>query len=76
MPGPGYVEPVIGVDDVRAAAERLRGVAARTPVLASRTLDEAAGATLFLKAECFQRGGSFKIRGAYNRIASIEPGEL
>jgi threo-3-hydroxy-L-aspartate ammonia-lyase len=62
---------VIGIDDVRDAAKRLRGVAARTPVLRSRTLDERCGASVHLKAEVFQRGGAFKFRGAYNRIRRL-----
>ena len=63
--------PVIELDDVRAAADRLRGVANRTPVLTSRTLDGVVGAAVHVKAECFQRGGAFKFRGAYNKIASL-----
>jgi threonine dehydratase len=62
-------------DDVRAAAERLRGVAHRTPVVTSRTLDAQAGARAFLKAENLQRIGAFKFRGAYNRIAQLDPEE-
>ncbi|MGE5692000.1 MAG: pyridoxal-phosphate dependent enzyme [Pseudomonadota bacterium] len=57
--------------DVEAAAVRLRGVAHRTPVFTSRTLDAVAGGRVFLKAESFQRGGAFKFRGAYNAIASL-----
>jgi threonine dehydratase len=64
---------VVGIEDVRAAAGRLRGIAHRTPVLTSRTLDGIAGATVLAKAECFQRGGAFKFRGAYNAIASLDP---
>jgi len=67
---------VIGLEDVRAAAARLRGVASVTPVLTARTLDETVGATVFLKAEVYQRGGAFKIRGAYNGIACLSPAEL
>jgi threonine dehydratase len=59
--------------DVRAAAERLRGVAHRTPVVTSRTLDARTGAQVFLKCENLQRMGAFKFRGAYNRIAQLEP---
>ena len=59
------------IDDVRAAAERLRGVTHRTPVLRSRTLDERTGATVALKAENLQRIGAFKLRGAYNHLASL-----
>jgi len=65
----------LSLDDVRAAAERLSGIAHRTPVLTSRTLDERTGATAFLKAECLQRGGAFKFRGAYNMISSLGPEE-
>jgi threonine dehydratase len=60
-------------DDVRAAAQRLRGVAHRTPVVTSRTLDERTGARVFLKAESLQRIGAFKFRGAYNTIAQLTP---
>jgi threo-3-hydroxy-L-aspartate ammonia-lyase len=63
--------PVIELADVEAAAGRLRGVANRTPVLTSRTLDGVVGASVHLKAECFQRGGAFKFRGAYNKISSL-----
>jgi threonine dehydratase len=63
--------PVIDLDDVQAAARRIEGVAHRTPVFTSRTLDERTGAHVHLKAECLQRGGAFKFRGAYNKIASL-----
>jgi threonine dehydratase len=65
----------LSLDDVRAAAERLSGIAHRTPVITSRTLDERIGSTAFLKAECLQRGGAFKFRGAYNMISSLGPEE-
>jgi threonine dehydratase len=67
---------VIGLEDVRRAASRLRGVAHRTPVFTSRTLDDQVGATVFLKAESFQRAGAFKFRGAYNKISSLSPEDL
>jgi threonine dehydratase len=63
--------PVIELADVQAAAQRLHGVAHRTPVLRSRTLDALAGAAVHVKAECFQRCGAFKFRGAYNKIVSL-----
>jgi threonine dehydratase len=63
---------MITLDDVRAAAERLHGVAHHTPVLTSRTLDAATGATVLCKAECFQRGGAFKLRGAYTMISQLD----
>jgi len=59
--------------DVAAAAQRLAGVAHRTPIVTSRTLDERTGATAFLKCEQFQRGGAFKFRGAYNRLVRLDP---
>jgi len=62
-------------DDVRAAAERLRGAASRTPVLTSRTLDAMTGATVFLKCESFQRGGAFKFRGAFNAVSQLSDEE-
>jgi threonine dehydratase len=58
--------------DVKAAAERLRGVAVRTPLLESHALNELAGGRVLLKAECLQRTGSFKFRGAYNTISQTE----
>jgi threo-3-hydroxy-L-aspartate ammonia-lyase len=67
---------MISLDDVRAAAARLTGNIHRTPVLTTRTLDELTGATVLLKAENLQRAGSFKIRGAYNRIAQLSREEL
>lgn len=57
---------------VRDAAERLRGIVHRTPVLTSRTLDEISGGSIFLKCENFQRMGAFKFRGAYNRIVQLD----
>lgn len=59
------------LQEVRRAADRLAGVAHRTPVLTSRTLDERLGATVGMKAEHLQRGGAFKFRGAYNMLASL-----
>lgn len=60
------------IDRVRAAAGRLAGVAHRAPLLTSRTLDERREGSVLIKAEPFQRGGSFKIRGAYNRISQLD----
>ncbi len=57
--------------DVDAAAQRLLGVALRTPLVTSPVLDTLTGARVFLKAETLQRTGSFKFRGAYNRLAAI-----
>jgi threonine dehydratase len=57
--------------DVDAAAPRLAGVAVRTPLINAPVLDAAVGARIFLKAETLQRTGSFKFRGAYNKISQI-----
>ena len=59
--------------DIEAAAARLAGVAVRTPLISAPVLDETVGARVFLKAETLQRTGSFKFRGAYNKISSIPP---
>ncbi len=66
---------MLDIDEVRSAARCLDGVAHRTPLITSRTLDERAGVHVVLKAELFQRTGSFKFRGAYNKIASVSPGQ-
>jgi threonine dehydratase len=57
--------------DVQAAARRLDGVAIRTPLLENPRVNDRLGGRLFVKAECLQRTGSFKIRGAYNFLASM-----
>jgi len=61
--------------DIEAAAARLKGVAHRTPVVTSRTLDATIGATVYLKAENLQRMGAFKFRGGYNAVNSLDPAE-
>ncbi len=61
---------------IREAAERIRPLARCTPVMTSRSVDERAHVSLFLKCENFQRGGAFKIRGAANLILSLTPDEL
>lgn len=75
----GYALPMGAIDtrmlptaaDIEAAAARLAGVAVRTPLINSPVLDERLGARVFLKLETLQRTGSFKFRGAYNKISSI-----
>ena len=61
--------------DVQAAADLLRGVAHRTPVVTSRTFDALTGATVFFKPENLQRVGAFKFRGAYNALACLSGDE-
>lgn len=63
-----------GMDDIRDAAERLRGHAVETPLLESPLLNDKLGGRLLLKAEVLQRTGSFKFRGAFNRISRIDAG--
>jgi threonine dehydratase len=63
----------ISLQDIRAAADRLAGVAHKTPVLTSRLADERAGARVFFKCENLQRVGAFKFRGAYNALAQFTP---
>ena len=64
-----------GLADIEAARARLDGVARVTPVFGSETLSQLAGGTVLLKAENLQRTGSFKIRGAYNRISTLSDAE-
>jgi threonine dehydratase len=62
-------------DEIVTAAARIAGVAVRTPLLRSDTLDRLTGAQVFLKPENLQRTGSFKFRGAYNRLSAIPAGD-
>jgi threonine dehydratase len=73
MSGSGV--PLIGGDDVEAAAELLEGVVRRTPMEHSRGLADLVGGPVWLKCENLQRTGSFKIRGAYTRIARLTDAE-
>src|SRR5262249_19603772 len=59
--------------DVDISAARLAGVALGTPLIASPLLDALAGGRVFLKAETLQRTGSFKFRGAYNKLSALRP---
>jgi threonine dehydratase len=61
--------------DIESAAERLAGVAHRTPVVTSRSLDAETGARIFFKCENLQRAGAFKFRGAYNALSRLSPDE-
>lgn len=74
-PAAGGGEPVTSAD-VRSAADRLKGVAHRTPVLRSRTLDGLVGAEVHLKCENLQRMGAFKFRGAYNAVSRLSAAQL
>ena len=65
---------MIGIADIEAAAERLRGVAVTTPLIRNDELDRIAGGTVLVKAENLQVAGSFKIRGAYNLMSQLPSG--
>ena len=60
---------------VKAAAEGLKGVVSRTPLLENKDVNKRLGGRLLLKAECAQRTGAFKIRGAYWRILNMSEAE-
>lgn len=64
----------VTIEAVHAAARRLAGHATVTPLIRSEALDRLTGAQVFLKAECLQVTGSFKFRGAWNRLAQLAPG--
>jgi threonine dehydratase len=68
-------ELAVTYEDVARAAGRIAGVAHRTPVMTSRTADQATGARLFFKCENLQRAGAFKFRGAYNAVAALSEAE-
>lgn len=63
------------VDEIEAARRRLKGIVKPTPLMRSATLDRLLAAEVYLKPENLQKTGSFKIRGAYNRIAALSPAE-
>jgi threonine dehydratase len=62
---------MVTIEDIRAASARIRPIAKTTPVMTSRSLDEATGAQVYLKCENLQTGGAFKIRGASNFLLSL-----
>lgn len=61
----------LGIEDIRAAAARLKGRIHRTPVITTRSFDERCGQQVFFKCENLQRAGAFKIRGALNKLLSL-----
>ncbi len=65
------IVPLPTFADIDAAAARLRGIAHRTPVVTSRSVDTRTRATVFFKCENLQRAGAFKFRGAYNTMAML-----
>lgn len=65
----------VAIADIEAAAKRLADVVVATPLLRNAELDRIAGGSVLIKPECFQRIGSFKIRGAYNFMSQLTPAE-
>ena len=63
------------IDDIRAAAERIKGVGHRTPILTSQTMDKMAGRKLFFKCENLQKVGAFKLRGGWNAVSMLNDEE-
>ncbi len=65
----------VTIDDIRDARSILKGIINETPMIADEKLSTAVGSRVFLKAECLQKGGSFKVRGAYNKISRLSDDE-
>lgn len=68
-------ELAISIDDIHQAAQRLQGQAVRTPLLEFPALNKRVGKRVLVKFEGVQRTGSFKFRGAYNRLSAIDPAD-
>src|SRR6201985_267904 len=73
--GVATISPLVQADDIVAARELLHDVISPTPMLYSRVLSEVVGGPVYLKCENLQRTGSFKVRGAYTRIAGLTDAE-
>src|SRR3984885_11296795 len=73
--GVATISPLVQADDIVAARELLRDVISPTPMMFSRVLSEQAGGPVYLKCENLQRTGSFKVRGAFTRIARLSDAE-
>ncbi|MBA3349181.1 MAG: pyridoxal-phosphate dependent enzyme, partial [Actinobacteria bacterium] len=67
------IRELVGLLEIQDARRRLDGIAVNTPLDRSRALSEFVGGPVFIKCENLQRTGSFKIRGAYNRLALLSP---
>src|SRR5918912_773182 len=75
MPATAAPPGLVTLDDLEAAARTLAGVVVRTPLLPVDALAERAGVPVWVKPEMLQRGGAFKLRGAYNYLARNEPAQ-
>jgi threonine dehydratase len=69
------LETMTTIDDIRAAATVLQPIITQTPMLPAERLSQDVGGEIWYKAENTQRAGSFKIRGAYNKINALSPEE-
>jgi threonine dehydratase len=67
---------LLGLEDIRRAKARVEGLVYVTPTMTSRTLGDELGFRLYLKAELFQKTGSFKARGVFNKLRSMDPEAL
>jgi threonine dehydratase len=67
------LQPIPRISDIEAAASRISGFAVRTPLIESPILNKLTEGRILLKAECLQRTGSFKFRGAWNKISQLDP---
>lgn len=65
----------VNIEDIQQAAQRLDGVAIKTPLLSSKVLNERLNAEVYIKPECLQHIGAFKFRGAYNRLSQLSSAE-
>ncbi len=72
-PAPGTATTLVTLEDLRAAARAIAGVAVRTPLLAADALSEEIGVPVLVKPEMLQRGGAFKFRGAYTYLSQLSP---
>ena len=61
----------LSIEEIRNARRKLQGIIRQTPFVHSAALSQRTNMTVYLKAECLQRTGSFKLRGAYHKIASL-----
>src|SRR5687768_18387402 len=65
--------PLLSIDDIEAARRRLHGHIHHTPVISCQSFDDVSGYKVFFKCENLQRAGSFKIRGALNKLLTLSP---
>lgn len=66
---------MIHLDDIKAARDRIQGRVKRTPLVSSEALSSRLGSKVYLKLELFQKTGSFKVRGAFNKVLSLADGQ-